>query len=422
MWSRTRRSEWRSHMSTICFFIISSIAVHTPDSEISNLLAVGTTFTGSGNLYCQWELSPDIVMSDSEDSTVTYMEVSSPFEDMSDIGPPGVDGLPMMPQDPYAYVEAALQAPPSPDYVSGPEEPEQAPPILEFVLKPAYLEFMPPEDDALPAEEQPLHEDDEDPKEDPADYPTDREDDENEEESSGDDVDDEEEDEDEDEEEEEHPALADSVIPLVHLVTGRMSVQAQTPISPLLDTEILSPPLPISPPPPPTSLTYFIGYEAARIRLKAESPSTSHPLPSSTPSSWTPSLLPIPLPTSSPPFLIPSMSRRSDVLEVTLLPRKRLYIALGSIFEKMAPKRTTRSTPATTTTTTSTPVTNAQLKELALMCARMFPEESHKIERYISGLPDMIHESVMASKPKTMQDAIEFTTKLMDKKISTFVE
>nr|GEZ43932.1 ribonuclease H-like domain-containing protein [Tanacetum cinerariifolium] len=40
------------------FFIISSIAVQTPGSGISNLLAVGTTFTGSKNLYCQWELSP----------------------------------------------------------------------------------------------------------------------------------------------------------------------------------------------------------------------------------------------------------------------------------------------------------------------------------------------------------------------------
>nr|GFD52517.1 hypothetical protein [Tanacetum cinerariifolium] len=38
---------------------ISSIAVQTPDSGISNLLVVGTTFTGSRNLYCQWELSPD---------------------------------------------------------------------------------------------------------------------------------------------------------------------------------------------------------------------------------------------------------------------------------------------------------------------------------------------------------------------------
>ncbi|GJV57049.1 RNA-directed DNA polymerase, eukaryota [Tanacetum coccineum] len=55
-------------------------------------------------------------------------------------------------------------------------------------------------------------------------------------------------------------------------------------------------------------------------------------------------------------------------------------------------------------------------------CARRFPEESDKIEKYVGGLPDMIHESMMASKPKTMQDAIEFATELMDKKISTFAE
>nr|GEX35375.1 hypothetical protein [Tanacetum cinerariifolium] len=30
----------------------------TPGSRISILLAVGTPSTGSGNLYCQWELSP----------------------------------------------------------------------------------------------------------------------------------------------------------------------------------------------------------------------------------------------------------------------------------------------------------------------------------------------------------------------------
>ncbi|GKE71583.1 reverse transcriptase domain-containing protein [Tanacetum coccineum] len=49
-------------------------------------------------------------------------------------------------------------------------------------------------------------------------------------------------------------------------------------------------------------------------------------------------------------------------------------------------------------------------------------KESYKIEKYVDGLPDMIHESVMASKPKTMHDAIEFATELTDKKISTFVE
>ncbi|GKC90579.1 hypothetical protein Tco_1151228, partial [Tanacetum coccineum] len=153
--------------------------------------------------------------------------------------------------------------------------------------------------------------------------------------------------------------------------------------------------------------------------------------------------------------------------------------------KKMAPKRTTRSTPATTTTPT-TSVTDEQLKrlidqgvadalaardadrsqngkdnrdsgtgnshvktvghdvayamtwtnlkkkmtnkycpmgeELALICARMFPEESNKIEKYVGGLPDMIYESVMESKPKTMQDATEFATELMDKKIRTFAE
>nr|GEV32013.1 putative reverse transcriptase domain-containing protein [Tanacetum cinerariifolium] len=54
--------------------------------------------------------------------------------------------------------------------------------------------------------------------------------------------------------------------------------------------------------------------------------------------------------------------------------------------------------------------------------AGMFLEESDKIKRYIGGLPDMIHKSVMVSKPKTMQDVIEFITELMDKNISTFVE
>nr|GFA41652.1 hypothetical protein [Tanacetum cinerariifolium] len=67
-------------------------------------------------------------MSDSEDSTVTYTE------------------------EPYAYVEAALQALSSPDYVPGPEHPLTP----EFVSEPIYPEFMPPEDDVLLVEEQPL--------------------------------------------------------------------------------------------------------------------------------------------------------------------------------------------------------------------------------------------------------------------------
>ncbi|GJW45158.1 hypothetical protein Tco_0073957 [Tanacetum coccineum] len=175
-------------------------------------------------------------MSDSEDSTVTYTAVSSPFGGLLDIGYLGVDGPPVMPEDPYVYVVAAFQAPPSPDYVAGPEEPEQAPLSREFVPKPVYLEFMPPEDEVFPAEEQPLpdavsptsdspgyitdsdpeedeEDPEEDPKEDPTDYPADGGDDDNDDddESSDDDEDDDDDvEEDEDEEKEEHPALADS--------------------------------------------------------------------------------------------------------------------------------------------------------------------------------------------------------------------
>nr|GEY27737.1 hypothetical protein [Tanacetum cinerariifolium] len=156
----------------------------------------------------------DIVMSDSEDSMVTYTSISNDYEESSD-------------------------HPPSPDYVPGPEHP----PLLvyvPYVLEPAYPKYMPPEDDILLAEEQPLpaaasptadspgyilesdsEEDDEDPEEDPADCHTDREDD-DEEESSGDDADDENEGEDGDEDEE-HLAPTDSVLPPVYRTTARMS-------------------------------------------------------------------------------------------------------------------------------------------------------------------------------------------------------
>ncbi|GJS42321.1 hypothetical protein Tco_0567364 [Tanacetum coccineum] len=61
-------------------------------------------------------------------------------------------------------------------------------------------------------------------------------------------------------------------------------------------------------------------------------------------------------------------------------------------------------------------------QELALMCSRIFLEESNEVEKYVGGLPDMIQGSVMASKPKKMQDAIGFATELMDKKIRTLAE
>nr|GEU63883.1 hypothetical protein [Tanacetum cinerariifolium] len=48
--------------------------------------------------------------------------------------------------------------------------------------------------------------------------------------------------------------------------------------------------------------------------------------------------------------------------------------------------------------------------------------KAKKVERYIGGLPDMIHGSVKASKPQSMQEEIEFATEMMDKKMLTHAE
>ncbi|GKD82014.1 hypothetical protein Tco_1348853, partial [Tanacetum coccineum] len=61
-------------------------------------------------------------------------------------------------------------------------------------------------------------------------------------------------------------------------------------------------------------------------------------------------------------------------------------------------------------------------QELALMCGRMFPEESDQVEKYVRGLTDMVQGSVIASMPKTMQEAIEIYNDMMDQKIRTLVE
>ncbi|GKA17543.1 putative reverse transcriptase domain-containing protein [Tanacetum coccineum] len=111
------------------------------------------------------------------------------------------------------------------------------------------------------------------------------------------------------------------------------------------------------------------------------------------------------------------------------------------------PPRTTRSRqspqpPPVTNPTTTTSVTSAQLQAMinegvtAALAARdttrngddshssgveCFPEESDQIER-LSWLPDMITCSVKASKSKTMQEVIEFTTELMEDKTKAYVD
>ncbi|GKF79742.1 hypothetical protein Tco_0235310 [Tanacetum coccineum] len=156
-------------------------------------------------------------------------------------------------------------APPSPDYVPGPEHlpspdyvpgPEYPPSPVEvpYVPELEYPEYLLPSNAAAPLEDHPLPADasptalspdyvadsdpDEDPKEDPeedhADYPADEGDDDNEPSDDDDDDDDtgdedEEpfEDEDDDKEEEEHLALADSsAIPVVDHVPSAGDTEA----------------------------------------------------------------------------------------------------------------------------------------------------------------------------------------------------
>ncbi|GKA19415.1 putative reverse transcriptase domain-containing protein [Tanacetum coccineum] len=63
-----------------------------------------------------------------------------------------------------------------------------------------------------------------------------------------------------------------------------------------------------------------------------------------------------------------------------------------------------------------------EIKKLEAELWNLKVKESDKIERYVGGLPDMIHKSVVASKPKRMQEAIEIATELMDNKIHTFAK
>nr|GEU37421.1 reverse transcriptase domain-containing protein [Tanacetum cinerariifolium] len=63
-----------------------------------------------------------------------------------------------------------------------------------------------------------------------------------------------------------------------------------------------------------------------------------------------------------------------------------------------------------------------EIKKLEMEIWELKVKESDKIEKYVGGLLNMIHGSVMASKQKIMHDVVEFVTELMDKKIRTFAE
>ncbi|GKB77039.1 hypothetical protein Tco_0943934, partial [Tanacetum coccineum] len=104
------------------------------------------------------------VMSDSEDPTVTYTAMSSPFGGFSDIRSLGVDGPPVLPEDPYAYVPVYPEFMTPEDEVLAVEEQPQPAVVSPTTDSPGYVPESDPEEDLE-------EDDDEDHEEDPTDYP-----------------------------------------------------------------------------------------------------------------------------------------------------------------------------------------------------------------------------------------------------------
>nr|GEW17892.1 hypothetical protein [Tanacetum cinerariifolium] len=63
-----------------------------------------------------------------------------------------------------------------------------------------------------------------------------------------------------------------------------------------------------------------------------------------------------------------------------------------------------------------------RFQELALMCTKFFADETEKVNKYISGLPDNIHGNFISVRLKTLDDAIELASNLMDQKLRTYAK
>ncbi|GJT51092.1 hypothetical protein Tco_0977249 [Tanacetum coccineum] len=286
----------------------------------------------------------------SASSAVTYTSVDTDSkpgrvfwgadEEISNGGSPrvivyGYDGLPMQPV-----------APPSSDYIPGPEDQQTPPPLPPVDSPTAELPGYVIESDP---EEDPEEYEDDETEDGPVDYPMDEGDDDDGD-SSRDDADDE-----DGEEEEEHPAPANSVvvIPTVELVSppegtkpvilapstdisttgARITVRLQASISHLLEAEVKR--LLAMPTPSPSSPISLSPPSTGERLARCVTPSThSSPLPAlvdavtaTLPSPLLPPLLPS-------LYIPPHVDRRDDIPESEQPSRKRsCFFALGSKYE-----------------------------------------------------------------------------------------
>ncbi|GJX43930.1 hypothetical protein Tco_0260606 [Tanacetum coccineum] len=63
-----------------------------------------------------------------------------------------------------------------------------------------------------------------------------------------------------------------------------------------------------------------------------------------------------------------------------------------------------------------------RFQELTLICTKFVANETEKVDKYISGIPDNIYGNVKSSRPKTLNETIELANDLMDQKLHTYVE
>ncbi|GJU06523.1 putative reverse transcriptase domain-containing protein [Tanacetum coccineum] len=61
-------------------------------------------------------------------------------------------------------------------------------------------------------------------------------------------------------------------------------------------------------------------------------------------------------------------------------------------------------------------------QELTLICTKFVANETKKVDKYISGLPDNIYGNVKSARPKTLDETIELANDLMDQKLRTYAE
>ncbi|GJR70505.1 putative reverse transcriptase domain-containing protein [Tanacetum coccineum] len=68
------------------------------------------------------------------------------------------------------------------------------------------------------------------------------------------------------------------------------------------------------------------------------------------------------------------------------------------------------------------PAYTERFQELTLICTKFVANETEKVDKYLSGLPDNIYGNVKAAKPKTLDETIELANDLMDRKLLTYAE